>query len=141
MECLFEVLIQLLGEAFLGSVLEFLAELIGRGVAWVFNVLTGRLDDPRRPPDDLRVARAILYQLMGVAAGFISLLIRREHMIRLPWLQVVGLVVTPLVMAAVMVQWGKFLAARQKARTPLNHFVCAYGFGLCYLLVRFFFAK
>jgi hypothetical protein len=141
MDCLFEVILPLLGEAFVGSAIEFTVEVVARAVAWVFNVLTGRLDDPHRPPDDLRVARAILYQLMGVAAGFLSLLARREHVIRLPWLQVVSLVVTPVVMAAVMVQWGKFLARRRRARTPLNHFVCAYGFGLCYLLVRFFFAK
>ena len=141
MDCLFEIIVPLLGEAFVGALFEALAEGIGRLVVWVWRTLTGAADDPGRPADDLRLGRAILYQLFGLAMGSLSLLVFRQHMIDNPAIRIVNLVVTPVVMAMVMVQWGKFLAARHNRPTPLNHFVCAYGFALCYLLVRYFFAK
>jgi hypothetical protein len=141
MECLFDIILPLLGEAFVGTLIEALAEGIGRLVSWIGRTLSGSADDPRRPADDLRVGRAILYQLFGLLMGSLSLLVFRQHLIGYPVVRILNLIVTPVLMAFLMVQWGKFLAAKHKRPTPLNHFVCAYGFALCYLLVRFFFAR
>ena len=139
MDCFFEILFQLLGELFLQAALEFLAEAIGRGVSWLFSPLAPAAKVCAG--DDLNIGRAILWQLAGVAAGFVSLLILPRHIIHVTALHVVNLIITPPVMAALMVHWGNFLATRARPRTPLNHFLCAYGFALCYLLVRLFFAS
>jgi hypothetical protein len=138
MDCFFEILLQLLGELFLGAALEFIAEGIGRLISWLFSPLAVTGNSQR---DHINIGLAILWQLAGVAAGFVSLLILPRHIIHVTALHVVNLLVTPPVMAALMVHWGNFLAARARPRTPLNHFLCAYGFALCYLLVRLFFAR
>jgi hypothetical protein len=139
MDCFFEILLQLFGELFLGAALEFIAEGIGRAISWLFSPLAATGNS--QPRDHLNVGRAILWQLAGVAAGFVSLLILPRHIIHVTALHVVNLLITPPVMAALMVHWGNFLATRARPRTPLNHFLCAYGFALCYLLVRLFFAR
>jgi hypothetical protein len=140
MDCLFEILFQLLGEFFLGAAVELIAEGIGRGVVWIFSPLTGRSAAEQRE-DQLNVGRVVLWQLAGVAAGFLSLLIMPRAIVHVGVLHVINLMVTPLLMAGLMVKWGELMARRERRRTPLNHFACAYGFALCYLLVRFFFAK
>jgi hypothetical protein len=141
MDCLFEILFQLLAEFFLGAGLEIIAEGIGRLIAWLFSPLSEQANDDARRDEHLNVGRAVLWQLVGVAAGFVSLLILPRAIIHVTALHVLNLIVTPLLMATVMVKWGDVMARHQRGRTPLNHFVCAYGFALCYLLVRFFFAK
>jgi hypothetical protein len=138
MDCFFEILLQLFGELFLGAALEFIAEGIGRLISWLFSPLAVTGNSQR---DHINVGLAILWQLAGVAAGFVSLLILPRHIIHVTALQVVNLLVMPPVMAALMVHWGNFLATRARPRTPLNHFLCAYGFALCYLLVRLFFTR
>jgi hypothetical protein len=140
MDCLFEILIQLLAELFLGAGVEIVAEGIGRLVGWLFRPLMKR-DGRDGREERLAVGLAILWQLGGVAAGFLSLLVFPRAIIHVTALHVVNLVLTPFLMAGVMVQWGQLMARHERRRTPLNHFVCAYGFALCYLLVRFFFAK
>lgn len=44
-------------------------------------------------------------------------------------------------MALALVAWGRFLQKHDREKVPLNRFVCAYGFALCYMLTRFAFAK
>jgi len=100
----------------------------------------------------LNVGRAVLWQLAGTAAGFLSLLIMPKAIVHVPILHVFNLILTPIFMALLMVQGGRLFerstgeAGDEKCRglpkrSPLNHFVCAYGFALCYLLVRFAFAR
>jgi hypothetical protein len=61
--------------------------------------------------------------------------------VRVPFLQVVNLIVTPLAMAAAMIAWEQWLAKWRGRRSPgAADFVNRYAFALCYLLVRFFFA-
>lgn len=139
MDCLFEILFQLLGEFFLGAGIEIVAEGIGRLIGWLFSPLAAGRED--RKGDHLRVGLAVLWQLAGVAAGFVSLLMLPRAIIHVGALHVLNLIVTPLLMAGVMVKWGEVMARHARGRTPLNHFVCAYGFALCYLLVRLFFAR
>src|SRR5438874_17075 len=98
MDCFFEILFQLFGELFLGAALEFLAEGIGRLISWLFSPLAPSGNS--QPRDRLNVGRAILWQLAGGAAGFVSLLILPRHIIHVTALHVVNLIVTPPVMAA-----------------------------------------
>lgn len=129
MDFLFELLIELFG----GLVMEGIAELISRFAASV--------REPQAKASFVHVPRAIACELAGIAAGVISLIFARNHIISSPMLRVVNLALTPLAMAGALVAWGRFLQKRDRERTPLNHFVCAYGFAICYMLVRFFFAR
>jgi hypothetical protein len=129
MDFLLELLIELFG----GLVMEGLAELISR-----FGVAVLR---PQAKSEAVHLPRAVVCELAGVAAGLISLLFARHHIITSPALRLLNLAITPLIMAYALVAWGKFLQRRDRDRTPLNRFVCAYGFAVCYMLIRFFFAR
>jgi hypothetical protein len=128
-----EVLIELLLELFGGLLMEGLAELISR-----FWVAVAR-EQPN--PSIVHLPRAIVCQLAGIAAGAISLLFASQHIIHSPAFRVLNLVFTPVLMALALVAWGRYLQRHDRDRTPLNRFVCAYGFAICYMLVRFFFAR
>ena len=128
MEFLLELLIELFG----GLVMEGIAELLSRFAAEVLQ--------PQPKPAFIHVPRAIVCELAGVLAGVISLLFVSRHIITSPFLRLLNLALTPLIMAFALVLWGRFLQRRDRDRTPLNHFVCAYGFAVCYMLIRFFFA-
>ena len=56
------------------------------------------------------------------------------------WLYWGVLLLFPLI-AMALVAWGRFMEKHDRAKTPLNRFVCAYGFAVCYMLARFAFAK
>jgi len=158
MDCLFEILFQFLGELFLGAFMEALCEGIGRLIGWAFSpLMPSALAAPGSSGEAsrvtrLNVGRAVLWQLAGTAAGFLSLLIMPKAIVHVPILHVFNLILTPIFMALLMVQGGRLFerstgeAGDEKCRglpkrSPLNHFVCAYGFALCYLLVRFAFAR
>jgi hypothetical protein len=145
MECLFEVIFQLLGEVLLGGAFEALAELVGRFISWVARGFSSAPADPPRRAHHLRLGRLALWLLGGVACGFLSLLVMPAAVVKVPALQVVNLVLTPFLMAALAVQTSRLLLPPPKpsarARTPQEHFAGAYVFALVYLLVRFIFAK
>ena len=128
MDFLLELLIELFG----GLMMEGIAELISRFAVAV--------REPQAKASFVHVPRAIVCELAGILAGAISLLFAGRHIISSPILRVVNLALTPLAMAGALVAWGRFLQKRDRERTPLNHFVCAYGFAVCYMLVRFLFA-
>ncbi|MDB5318625.1 MAG: hypothetical protein JWN40_256 [Phycisphaerales bacterium] len=128
-----EVLIELLLELFGGLLMEGLAELISR--FWV------AVAQEQPNPSIVHLPRAIVCQLAGIAAGAISLLFTSQHIIHSPTFRLLNLVFTPVLMALALVAWGRYLQRHDRDRTPLNRFVCAYGFAICYMLVRFFFAR
>ena len=124
MDFLLELLIELFG----GLIMEGLAELISR--FWVAVART----EPN--PSVVHLPRAIVCQIAGTAAGAISLLFASQHIITSPALRLVNLALTPLIMAYALVAWGRFLQKHDRDRTPLNRFVCAYSFAICYMLIR-----
>jgi hypothetical protein len=129
MEFLLELLIELFG----GLIMEGLAELISR-----FWVAVGRAEPN---PSIVHLPRAIVCQLAGIAAGALTLTFAGQHIIHTPALRAVNLVLTPVIMALALVAWGRFMQTRDRDRMPLNRFVCAYSFAICYMLIRFFFAR
>jgi hypothetical protein len=128
-----EVLLELLIELFGGLVMEGLAELISR--AWV------AVRQPEPNPAEIHIPRALACQFAGIIAGLVSLLFAGQHIIHSPGFRALNLVFTPVVMALTLVAWGRYLQKHDRDRTPLNRFVCAYGFAICYMLIRFFIAK
>jgi hypothetical protein len=129
MEFLLELLIELFG----GLIMEGLAELISR--FWV------AVASAEPNPSIVHLPRAIVCELAGIAAGALSLLFAGQHIITSPALRLLNLALTPLIMAYALVAWGRFLQKHDRDRTPLNRFVCAYSFAICYMLIRFFFAR
>ena len=127
-----DVLIELLLELFGGIIFEALAE----GISRFFRATVQPNAD-----GSVHIPRAILCQLGGVVAGLISLIFASHHIISSSPMRLVNLVVTPLLMALALVGWGRFLQKHDKEKVPLNRFVCAYGFALCYMLTRFAFAR
>jgi hypothetical protein len=128
MDALLELFIELFG----GLIMEGLAELISR----IFRATTA----PRSPADAVHIPRAILCQVAGVIAGLISLLFASHHIITSPPMRFINLALTPLLMALALIAWGRFMQKQNQEKVPLNRFVCAYGFALCYMLTRFAFA-
>ena len=128
-----EVLIELLIELFGGLIMEGLAELISR--FWV------AVAKEQPNPSIVHLPRAIVCQLAGIAAGALSLCFASQHIITSPALRLHNHAHTPLIMASALVAWGRFRQKHDRDRTPLNRFVCAYSFAICYMLVRFFFAR
>lgn len=119
MEVLIEIVVQLFLELFGGLIMEGIAELISRLFRVTFQ--------PRAETQSLHVPRAIACQLAGVAAGLVSLLFAGQHIIKSPPIRFINLAVTPVLMALALVAWGRFMQKRDREKTPLNRFVCAYG--------------
>ena len=128
-----DVILELLIELFGGLIMEGLAELISR-----FWIAAGR-SEPN--PSIVHLPRAIVCQIAGTAAGALSLLFASQHIITSPPLRLLNLALTPLIMAYALVAWGRLMEKHDRERTPLNRFVCAYSFAICYMLIRFFFAR
>ena len=140
MECLFEIFLPLFGEAFLGAGFEFVAEVIGRFFGWIYRLVTGQAIDAS-PDGRRRLGRFLLWTLAGVAFGLLSLWLFPRPIVRVPFLQIVNIIVTPLAMAGAMIAWEQWLSKWRGRRSPgAAEFVNRYAFALCYLLVRFFFA-
>jgi hypothetical protein len=129
MEVLLELLIELVG----GLIMQGLAELISR--FWIAVART----EPN--PSIIHLPRAIVCQIAGSVAGALSLLFAGQHIIHSPALRALNLALTPLIMAYALVAWGRFLQKHDRDRVPLNRFVCAYSFAICYMLIRFLFAR
>jgi hypothetical protein len=139
MDCLFEAILQIFAELFLGAAIEILSELIGRAIGWVFEALFGGSVARTVATAPVRAGQVVLWLLAGIGVGAISLLVVPHPLIKGTPLHVLNLILSPFLMAAALVAWGRLLAKYDHRRTPLNHFACAYAFALSYLLVRFCF--
>ena len=139
MDCLFEALFQIFAELFLGAIVEVVADLIGRGIAWGFRAIVGADVMRGVAETPIRGGMVVLWVLAGVGFGALSLLVFPHPLIRGRGLQVANLVVSPFLMAGGLVVWGRVLAKYDRRRTPLNHFACALGFAVGYLMMRFWF--
>src|SRR5688572_17817381 len=113
MDCLFELIVQLLGELLLGGFFELIGEVIGRFVGWLFRLILGPAADTRIDLNPRRVGRIVLWLLAGVACGFLSLLILPAAFVKVPALHAVNLVLTPFLMAALTVQAGRLLPRKR----------------------------
>lgn len=156
MDCLFEILVPLLGEFVLGAGFELLAEVVGRLFVWIVRILSVASDlglfelgpgsdDSSTPPRDMgNVGRVLLWILAGAACGWISVVIVPHPLARAAILCALNLIVTPFAMAGAVV-WATRGMAKGRAAPPRRsagvHFACAYAFGLFYLLVRLGFAR
>lgn len=119
LELLFELLFELVVEVF-GDVLVhlFAAKATERPVAWAF----------------------IGYAILGVFAGFATLLFFPEHFIHDAQLRIVNVLVTPVLIGLFMAWIGRVRAKRDQAVVRFERFTFAYVFALAMAAVRWIWA-
>jgi hypothetical protein len=128
LELLFYFVFELGGNALIELLLE-----------WLFNRLPAAI---RRTLslENHPLVQAILWCLVGMAAGGLSLLIYDRTFFPQGRFPGVSLLLSPLVTGAVMEFVGRGRAARGKPPLPLSNFRNGAAFALGFALIRFFFA-
>ena len=124
-------LVQVLGEVFLQTVGEMIAELVGHGMRETF----------RRPKPLVPWLAAIGYFVWGAIAGGLSLWLFRGHFISAQWLRIANLVATPILAGFIMAKVGAWRQRREQEPIRLDSFSYGYCFALGMALVRFIWAK
>lgn len=132
MEILAELLLQVLG-----WLIQLFAELLIQLFAEsVFRVIGHALKAPfRRSPIEPWVA-AIGYAIFGAVAGAISLLFFPSQFIKLEWLRVLNLVVTPLAVGMIMGLIGAWRQRHERDTIRLESFSYGFCFAFGMALVR-----
>jgi H+/Cl- antiporter ClcA len=137
-EILFEIVLQILGWIF-QIVAELLLQIVGEAIADLIGHSLKGSDQRSKPTPPFWTA--LLYLAFGAIAGGISLLLFPNLFIRLEWLRVASLVVTPLLAGLVMAWIGSWLRNRQKSLIPLDSFAYGFCFALGMAFVRHLFAR
>ena len=130
-EALFELLFEVFGEFFLQLVFELFGEAFKTGWRTMAQRLTGRYKTTTALRETLWAA------LTGCVAGAITLWLFPVLAIRLPWLQLLNVVLAP-VAAGLLVERVRAL---RESRRPFSVPVFAYAalFGLMFALTRWLF--
>lgn len=77
--------------------------------------------------------------IFGILSGFVSLLFFEEIIISDPYLQIVNLLVTPIVLGATMYLIGKVYEKFGLKHSSLDNFSAGFSFGMAMTLVRYLF--
>ena len=120
MEILFEIVLYLFG--------ELVASLIGEGLC---EVASRSASGPQR-----RSGKALLYLILGAAAGAISLLVFPVQFLEDDGWALLNLLLTPVLAGLVMMLVGKWRRHRGDRLVPLDHFTYGYLFALAMAMVR-----
>ncbi len=87
------------------------------------------------------VLSIIIYSLLGVFAGVISLLIMPTSFVSNYYLRIASLIFTPIAIGGIMVCVGKLRVKKGQNTTQLDTFSYAFCFAFTMSLVRFIWAK
>jgi hypothetical protein len=118
-------------EALLEILVQGLLELIGE---LVFDQTF------RRAPENGRL-RVGFYAVLGLVAGFVSLLILRQHSLSDPAWRIAALVINPALIGFLMMRLGRWRARRKGRAYGLEAFWPAWAFAFGFGLVRVVFAS
>jgi hypothetical protein len=132
-EIIAEIVLQILGWAFqfFG---ELLLQMIGEAIA---ELIGHSLKEPFRRPQPAHPALAAFGTLIfGAVAGAISLLIFPDLFIKLEWLRVLNLALTPLAAGALMAWIGRWRRRHEKEVIRLESFAYGFCFAFAMALVR-----
>ncbi len=78
---------------------------------------------------------------MGATAGGLSLWLSPELFIKVPWLRVANLALTPLAAGLIMQAIGAWRARRQKEVLRLESFAYGFSFAFAMAVIRFVFGE
>ena len=127
MEILFELILQVFSEALIQGVFE----LGGRGIVGVFQ------------KDSSSVGRKLAifgYLTMGAIAGGISVWLLPMHLLESPFLQIINLAITPILLGLFFEAIGRWKTKNEKTRYLVDRFSYGFTFALTMGLVRYAFA-
>lgn len=124
-------ILQFLGELLLQVGFEAIAELFGHAVKEPF----------RRPRPFHPWLAAIGYLIFGAAAGGLTVWLFPELFIKVHWLRVANLLLTPLAAGLIMEAIGSWRERREKEVLRLESFAYGFCFAFAMALVRYAFGK
>lgn len=133
-EILFEAiwaLVQVLGEVFLQTFGEMIAEIVGYGMRETF----------RRPKLLTPWLATIGYLAWGAIFGAISLWLFHGHFIQSQWLRVANLFLTPVIAGLIMAKIGAWRRNRDQEPIRLDSFSYGFSFAFGMALVRYLWTK
>ena len=120
-------LLQLIGEIILQVIGETIAELIGHSVREPF----------RRPTPIHPWLAAISYAIFGALAGVLSLWLLPSLFIKVHWLRVINVIITPILAGIIMAWFGTWRRKHEKEVIRLDSFAYGWCFAIAMALVRF----
>ncbi len=82
------------------------------------------------------LGKCVLYTVAGAAIGWMSTLVIPHLLIRVPALELLHVVVSPVLAALVMVWLGRWRSQHDKAPVGFDRFMYAYCFALAMAVVR-----
>jgi hypothetical protein len=124
---------------------ELLIQIAGEAVAGLFE---GKVNQRRAlrssaqplapsPPTFLQaLGKCVLYTLAGAAIGWMSTLVFPHLLIRMPALELVHVVVSPVVAALAMVWLGNWRRKHDRQAVGFDRFMYAYCFALAMAVIR-----
>jgi hypothetical protein len=127
MEIIFEIIFQFLGEMLLQIIGEAIAELFGHSVKEPF-----RRSKPVHP-----WLAVIGYIIFGAIAGVLSLWLFPSLFIKVEWLRIANLILTPIVSGIVMARIGSWRRKHERETIRLDSFFYGFCFALSMAFVRF----
>jgi hypothetical protein len=128
---------------------ELLIQITGESVAGLFESKvaqrrTQRASTPAEaasPPTFLQaMGKCLLYTLAGAAIGWMSTLVFPHLLIRIPALELLHIVVSPVLAALAMVWMGNWRRKHDRQAVGFDRFMYAYCFALAMAVVRNAFA-
>jgi hypothetical protein len=143
-----ELIFEILAEIFIWILEvcgELLIQIVGESVAGLFE---GKVAQRRAlraqaapavvsPPSFLQaLSKCVLYTAAGVAIGWMSTLVFPHLLIRIPALELLHVVVSPVLAALAMVWIGKWRSQHAKAPIGFDKFMYAYCFALAMAVIR-----
>jgi hypothetical protein len=124
---------------------ELLIQLAGEGVAGLFESKVSQRRAlratappvPASPPTFWQaLGKCVLYTAAGAAIGWMSTLVFPHLLIRIPALELLHVVVSPVLAALAMVWLGRWRSQHHKAQIGFDRFMYAYCFALAMAVLR-----
>jgi hypothetical protein len=124
---------------------ELLIQIFGESIAGLFEgkVAQRRTLRASTPPATASaptfwqaLGKCVLYTLAGAAIGWMSTLVFPHLLIRIPALELLHVVVSPVLAALAMVWIGRWRSQHHKAPVGFDKFMYAYSFALAMAVVR-----
>jgi H+/Cl- antiporter ClcA len=133
-----EIIGEIIFQIFL-VILDFICELVVQIIAeTVADVLGHSIKEPFRRPKPVNPwLAAIGYCIFGSLAGCLSLWFLPNLFIKVQWLRVLNIVLTPIAAALLMAFIGSWLRKHDKEVIRLDSFAYGYCFAVSMSLVRF----
>lgn len=114
---------------------EFFLEFLAEGL---IDVGSRASNGDRKPPHPF--VMGLIYCSLSIVLGVASLQLFPHHFIRDPEMRIWNVILTPIVLAIVMGEWGGYLRRSGKRVVALDSYALGYSFALIFALIRYQYA-